>query len=134
MVKGELGTTNWFHFAIPTPDIIASKNARVGSVFVRFESGSSDAYIQEVHLFDGEMRFAEFNNLRYAPENFDTIRFDPPALYEIQYGLGVSVKVVFGVDNLSHMMKFSSAGCNFVIDSDSEGKKKSNPRKNRKRA
>lgn len=118
-VQGKAGTSNFFHFAIPSPTIVDSESMEIAAVFLRFRTASADTYIQEVYLYDGEEKFAEFKQLSLAPEEFCTKRFDPP-LYKMEYGLGVSLYVVFGEEALSNIMEFSSAGCNFARKVDSE--------------
>lgn len=120
-VQGEAGSSNWFHFAVPTSVLAGDSNLYLGSVFVRFKTESPQAYVEEVHLYDGEKKIAEFNGLRLNPEEFRTDRFDP-ALTRMDYGLGVSLKVVFGSEGESMVMKFSSAGANFAIANESEEK------------
>jgi hypothetical protein len=132
-VQGKNGTTNLFHFAIPSSTIVDSEAMQLAAVFLRFRTASADTYIQEVYLYDGEERFAEFKQLNLAPEEFCTKRFDPP-LYRMQYGLGVSIFAVFGEEPSSNIMEFSSAGGNFArnINSNLPGKKSAKIVKNKK--
>lgn len=113
-VEGKPGTANWFHFAIPTPATLGNEELKIAEVFIRFRTGSPDAYVKSVYLYDAENRIAEFNDLNLAPEDFTTERFDP-ALLKLNYGLGVSINVVFGVESMSHKMEFSSAGSIFTM-------------------
>lgn len=133
-VQGKAGSTNVFHFAIPSSTIVDSESMELAAVFLRFRTDSADAYIQEVYLYDGEEKFAEFKQLSLAPEEFCTKRFDPP-LYQIEYGLGLSLYVVFGMEVSSNIMEFSSAGCNFAWRVDSQnmsGKNSSQTVKNKR--
>lgn len=113
-VQGEPGSSNWFHFAVPTPVLAADSNLYLGSVFIRFKTESTQSFIKEVLLYDGEINIASFNDLELNCAEFRTDRFDPP-LTQLNFGLGVSLKVVFGSDEAALQMKFSSAGANFAI-------------------
>ncbi|MCY6371436.1 DUF6623 family protein [Clostridium ganghwense] len=113
-IKGKPGTRNWFHFAIPTPVIVNSKRLQVGSVLIRFKTGSTDTSINSVHIYDGERKIASFDNLDLSPRQFETRRFKIPGNPKIKFGLGISIGVGFGVESMSHSMEFSSAGCDFL--------------------
>lgn len=113
-IEGKPSTKNWFHFAIPTPVIVDGNRLRAGSVMVRFKTGSVDAFIRAIHVYDGERRIATHNNLNLAPNNWEWPRFDIPGNPEIRWGLGISIGVGFGVEMMSHQMEFSSAGCDFL--------------------
>ena len=62
-VEGKSGSTNWFHFAIPTPVIVNDVRLKVDSVMLRFSTGSVDAFVDNVHVYDGETLIAAHNNL-----------------------------------------------------------------------
>ena len=53
-VEGKPGTTNWFHFAIPTPVIINDVRLQVASIMLRMTTGSIDSFVRDVHIYDGE--------------------------------------------------------------------------------
>ena len=114
-IEGKPGMGNWFHFAIPTPVMVNDNRLRVGSVLIRFRTGSGDAFVSAVHVYDGERRIARHDNLHLAPGKWHTERFDVPGDPEIRWGLGISIGVGFGVEQMiSHRMEFSSAGCDFL--------------------
>ncbi|MEA1960814.1 MAG: DUF6623 family protein [Bacillota bacterium] len=113
-VHGEAETTNWFHFAVPTPVTLNDDALKVGSVFIRYKTDGTDARIKQIHLYDGEKRIAEFNNLDLSSANWETVRFDPPELLTINFGLGVSCYVNFGSEGETPELKFSAAGCDFA--------------------
>lgn len=113
-IIGKSSTRNWFHFAIPTPVIVNNQRLRVGSVLIRFKTGSGDAFINAVHVYDGERKIASFDNLNLSPKQFETKRFKIPKNPKIKFGLGISIGVSFGVESMPHNMKFSSAGCDFL--------------------
>lgn len=114
IIGGNSGNYNWFHFAIPTPVIVNGNRLRADSVMVRFKSASADAFVTAIHVYDGEKRIAMYENLHLNPNNWEWPRFDVPGHPEILWGVGISIQVGFGVENVSHKMEFSSAGCDFI--------------------
>jgi hypothetical protein len=113
-VEGKPGTSNWFHFAIPTPVIINDVRLRPSVVMLRFSTGSVDAFVQNVHIYDGEAKIVEYNDLALSLDNF-MARFLVPTKPLIQWGLGISIGVGFGVESMDHRMQFIAAGCDFVV-------------------
>ena len=55
-VVGKSGTTNWFHFAIPTPVIVDNNRLSIDSALLRFRSKSTSADVTAVHVYDGEVK------------------------------------------------------------------------------
>lgn len=108
-VDGKPGTDNWFHFAIPTIAILNSSVQRVYSVELRFMTGSPDAIVGHVHVYDGEKRIAAHNDVNLTGEKRDR-SFDVPNTPRVAWGLGISIGVRFGNRNMSHRMEFISAG------------------------
>ena len=113
-VEGKPGLSNWFHFAIPTPVIVNGNRLRADSVMVRFRTGSRDAFVKAIHIYDGEKKIASHDNLGLAPNKWEWPRFDVPRNPEIRWGVGISIGVGFGVEMMPHRMEFSSAGCDFL--------------------
>lgn len=113
LVEGKPSTTNWFHFAIPTPVIVDDNRLRVGSVLIDFKTMSADATVEHVHVFDGNHRIAEFNDVNLSGA-IGMRRFDVPDHPEVKFGIGVTIGVGFGVEMMSHQMAFIAAGCDFL--------------------
>lgn len=112
-IDGKSGTTNWFHFAIPTPVIVDDNGLRVGSVLLTFRTMSADAGVKHVHVYDGEKRIAEHNNVNLHG-NIGMKRFDVPTHPDVSMGIGISIGVEFGIESMSHQMVFIAAGCDFL--------------------
>jgi hypothetical protein len=113
-VEGMPGTTNWFHFAIPTPVIINDVRLQIGSVMLRFSTGSVDSFVRDVHIYDGEQRIALHDGVYLAEDN-GFVRFEVPETPYLAWGLGISLGVGFGVEMMAHTMSFIAAGGDFVI-------------------
>jgi hypothetical protein len=119
--RGKPFTGNWFHFAIPTPVIVDGRRLCVGSVMIRFRTGSG-ASVHAVHIYDGETKIAAHDGLNLSPQgSFVWPRFDVPTHPPIRWGLGISIGVRFGDSaNLPPnklLFEISSAGCDFVVES-----------------
>jgi hypothetical protein len=112
-VIGKPGTQNWFHFAIPTPVIVEDVRLRADSVMLRFATGSADAWVRDVHVYDGWTRIATFSDVNLSGEQ-DFVRLTVPDTPQMSFGLGISVGVSFGVEALDHGMQFFGVGCDFV--------------------
>jgi len=114
-IEGKPGTENWFHFAIPTPTIINGNKLKAGSVMLRFRTLSTDALVKNIHVYDGETRIAQHDNINFYGDHLFE-RFDIPRHPAIQWGLGISIGVGFGgIKSMSHRMEFISAGCDFFM-------------------
>jgi hypothetical protein len=112
-VEGKSGTSNWFHLAIPTPVIIDDVRMRAESVMLRFKTGSVDAFVRDVHVYDGDRLIAAHNNVNLSKDNL-FVRFVVPDTPEVQWGLGISLGVGFGVEPMNHHIEVFTAGCDFV--------------------
>ncbi len=113
-IEGLPGTINWFHFAVPTPVIINDVRMQADSVMLCFETGSADAFIRDVHVYDGRSRIAEFNGVNlFGDQPF--VRFVLPGVPQMWQGVGISLGVGFGVEAMDHLMRFYAAGCDLVI-------------------
>ncbi len=112
-VEGNPGTTNWFHFSIPTPVIINDVRMQIDSVMLIFKTGSVDAVVRDVHVYDGPWRIAVFDQVNLTG-NQPLVRLTLPGTPAVGQGLGISVGVGFGVEAMDHTMEFYSAGCDFV--------------------
>ena len=112
-VEGKPGTINWFHFAIPTPVIINDVRLQIDSVLLIFKTGSVDAVVRDVHVYDGPWRIAVFDLINLTGDQ-PLVRLVLPGTPAVGQGLGISVGVGFGVEMMDHTMEFYSAGCDFV--------------------
>ncbi len=113
-VEGKPGTSNWFHFAVPTPVIINDVRLRIDAVMLRFTTASVDAFVRDVHVYDGEKRIAIHDGINLSGEN-GFVKLLVPDRPEVRWGLGISIGVGFGVEMMDHHMQFISAGCDFTL-------------------
>ena len=113
-IEGKPGTDNWFHFAIPTPVIVNDVRLRASKIMFCFRTYSIDAFVRDVHVYDGGGRIAEFNNINLSMEQ-PFVSLDVPGEPAMGWGLGISLGVGFGVEAMNHLMEFFTAGCDFVI-------------------
>ncbi|WP_147367958.1 DUF6623 family protein [Fibrisoma montanum] len=114
-VVGRPNTTNWFHFAIPTPVIVNDNRLAIDSALIRFRSNSPRAKITNVHVFDGERRIAAHDGLNLAPSPWGMHRFAVPGRPEVLWGLGVTLGVSFtGTTEAENTLEISAAGCDLM--------------------
>lgn len=113
-IEGKPGTGNWFHFAILTPVVINDVRLQADSIMLCFWTGSADAFVQHIHVYDGRYRIAEYNDINLSNDQ-PLVRLAVPGAPLMGQGLGISLGVGFGVEAMSPMMEFYSAGCDFVI-------------------
>jgi len=111
---GGPGTSNWLHFAVPTPVIVDGARLRVGSVLIRFRTGSPSAWVHAVHVYDGENKIANYNGLDRHPQNFEMQGFGVPGNPPVLWGLGISLGVAFGSASQPRNIDLVSAGCDFI--------------------
>jgi len=112
-LTGKPNSTNWFHFAIPTPVIVDGDRKAVGPVILRFRTLSPQAIVRDVHIYDGEARIAAHDGVNLSGDHFFE-RFGVAQSPEVLWGLGISIGVTFGggtADDRS--MDFIAAGCDF---------------------
>lgn len=104
------GLYNWVHLTVPT-----QYGGGVGARYVklRFYTGSIDASVSEIHVYNGETRVKVFKGLNYS-NGWKTVQLDLGSKMAFSKGMGFSVKIGAGVEMMSHQFIFSSAGANFI--------------------
>lgn len=112
-IVGKPGTTNWFHFAIPTPVIVNDVRKTFGPCMLRFQTGGPAAVVRDVHLYDGEVRVAAHDRVNLSGSQPFT-RFGVAHAPKVLWGVGISIGVTFGAGTAAQRtMDFISAGCDF---------------------
>jgi len=114
-VEGKPNSTNWFHFAIPTPVIVNDVRLRADSVMLRFKTSSVDAWVRDVHVYDGENLIAVHDKVNLSKDHLFE-RFMIPDRPEVLWGIGISIGVSCGVEMMDHHMEFIAAGCDFMTE------------------
>ena len=112
-IVGRPNTTNWLHFAIPTPVIVDNDRKVVGPIILRFRTLSANAVVRDVHIYDGEARIAAHNDVNLSGNHFFE-RFGVAHCPPVLWGVGISIGVTFlgGTAN-DRTMDFIAAGCDF---------------------
>lgn len=112
-ITGRPGTTNWFHFAIPTPVIANDRRRILGPCMLRFQTGGPAALVRDVHVYDGEVRVVAHNDVNLSGSQPFT-RFGVAHAPKVLWGVGISIGVSFGTGTpAQRTMDFISAGCDF---------------------
>ena len=112
-IVGKPGTTNWFHFALPTPVIVNDVRKTFGVCMLRFQTGGPQATVRDVHLYDGEVRVAAHDGVNLSGSH-GLARFGVAHAPKLLWGAGISIGVTFGQGTAAQRtMDFIAAGCDF---------------------
>jgi hypothetical protein len=110
---GKPNTTNWFHFAIPTPVIVNNDRKVLGPCMLRFQTGGTNAVVRDVHIYDGEVRVAAHDGINLSGSQPFT-RFGVAHGPEVLWGVGISIGVRYGSGTAAQRtIDLISAGCDF---------------------
>jgi peptidoglycan hydrolase-like protein with peptidoglycan-binding domain len=110
---GEPNTTNWFHFALPTPVIVNDDRKVVGPCMLRFQTSGTNAVVRDVHIYDGEVRVAAHNGVNLSGSQ-PFRRFGVAHAPEVLWGVGISIGVKYGGGTAAERtIDLISAGCDF---------------------
>ena len=111
---GKPNTTNWFHFAIPSPVIQDKKRLKVVCAILRFRTFSNKAVVNHVHIYDGFSKIASHNNINLSGNNWFK-KFGVAHKPHLYWGLGISIGVSFKAGPLNQRrMDFVSAGADLI--------------------
>jgi peptidoglycan hydrolase-like protein with peptidoglycan-binding domain len=110
---GKPNTTNWFHFAIPTPVIVNNDRKVIGPCMLRFQTGGTNAVVRDVHIYDGEVRVAAHDGVNISGSQ-PFARFGVAHGPEVLWGVGISIGVRYGAGTAAQRtIDLISAGCDF---------------------
>jgi hypothetical protein len=111
---GKPNTTNWFHFAIPTPVIVDSKRLKIVCAILRFRTFSTNAIVKHVHIYDGYNKIASHDDVNLSGNNWFK-KYGVAHKPFIYWGLGISIGVAFKAGTIGQRrMDFVSAGCDLI--------------------
>lgn len=108
-IRQKPGTSNWVHFAVPT---LGNTNKGARYIRLRFWTGSADAFVSDVHVWNGETKVKEFTGPWSG--GWQTVTLDLGSVVSFTKGMGVSMKINAGVESMNHRFQISGAGANFV--------------------
>lgn len=113
-IQGNPSTTNWLHFAIPTPVIVDDQRIRPLSMLFRYKTDGGGS-VEAVHLYDGETQIAADDSPTGTVESdgWTRIKVDVnlDEILSVNWGIGISIKLRFG--SAGGQLEFESAGCDF---------------------
>jgi hypothetical protein len=113
-VIGKPGTTNWYHFAIPTAVIVSNKRLSFARAMLRFATGGANAVVRDVHVFDGSARIIAHQNVNLSGSQSFAV-FGVPHKPPVYWGAGISIGVQTGTGTATQRrMDFISAGIDFL--------------------
>ncbi|KAG4427663.1 hypothetical protein IFR05_016854 [Cadophora sp. M221] len=105
------GTFGWVHFVIPTPVIVDGTRLKAESAMIRFSTGST-AKITNFHVYDGEVKIAEYNGLSLGG-NLQFVREAVPNHHKVLWGTAISLGVQFQGTGPQDYVQFIAAGIDF---------------------
>ncbi|HZM76405.1 MAG TPA: DUF6623 family protein [Candidatus Limnocylindrales bacterium] len=111
LIRGP-GSQSWYHLAIPTTVIVTDIRQRVDAAMLFFSSGGQGS-IRNVHVWDGNVRIAAFDNLNLTGNQVFS-RHVLPARPSVNWGIGISFFAVLGADPASAWIDVHSGGVDFV--------------------
>ena len=112
-VVGKPNTTNWYHFAVPTPTIVKGGRLCLARAMLRLVTGGS-AVVRDVHVYDGSARIAAHQGVNVSGD-LPLAAFGIPHKPEVFWGAGISVGVTTGTgDAAERRMDFIGAGIDFL--------------------
>ncbi len=105
------GSSNWIHMTVPTP---YGSTVGYGAKTIRLKiyTGSADAWISDVHVYNGNSKVHEFTGLTYS-NGWKDFGLTMPSKINFNKGMGISICIKAGVEMMSHRFIFSSAGAYF---------------------
>ncbi|MGW4928609.1 DUF6623 family protein [Agromyces sp. NPDC004153] len=113
-VVGKPNTTNWYHFAIPTPVIVSNNRLAFARAMLRLVTGGGNAVVRDVHIYDGSARIAAHQSVNLSG-SLPFAVFGVPHKPDVFWGAGISIGVTTGGGTAAERrMDFISAGIDFL--------------------
>ena len=113
-ITGKANTSNWFHFAIPTPVIVDKKRLRIVCAILRFRTLSNNAIVKHVHIYDGYTKIASHNNVNLTGGQWFK-KFGVAHKPHVYWGLGISLGIKFKSGSASQRrIDLVSAGVDLI--------------------
>lgn len=113
-VIGKAGTTNWYHFAIPTPVIVSGNRLGFARAMLRFVTGGPTAVVRDVHIYDGSSRIIAHQAVNLSGSQGFAV-FGVPHKPDVFWGAGISIGVTTGAGTAAaRRIDFISAGIDFL--------------------
>jgi Family of unknown function (DUF6623) len=113
-IVGKPNTTNWYHFAVPTPVIVDGNRLAFARAMLRFVTGGASAIVRDVHIYDGSARIAAHDGVNLSGSQPFT-KFGVPHKPDVFFGAGISVGVTTGAGTAAQrQIDWISAGIDFL--------------------
>ena len=113
-IVGKANTTNWYHFAVPTPVIVKGNRLAYARAMLRFVTGGPAAVVRDVHIYDGSDRIAVHNGVNLSG-NQPFTKFGVAHKPDVFWGAGISIGVTTGAGTAAQrQMDHISAGIDFL--------------------
>lgn len=111
-IIGKANTTNWIHFALPTPVIEDGRRLVMDRFMLRATTGNA-ATLRDVHIRDGERVVALLNEVNRSG-NLSFEKFGVAGMPAVSWGISVSLGFDFGAgSNSQRRVDLISAGFDY---------------------
>ncbi|CAB5090707.1 hypothetical protein D3OALGB2SA_1300 [Olavius algarvensis associated proteobacterium Delta 3] len=107
------GTTNWFHFGIPTPAIMANQQVFLDSIRLRAEI-NENAQIDVVHIRHGNRKIST-HEVNLTDGSTDETFYQVPKQMLLQ-GIALCIHIRFIPGEKLGMVIFQGAGASFSVE------------------
>jgi peptidoglycan hydrolase-like protein with peptidoglycan-binding domain len=89
-IVGNANTSNWIHFALPTPVIEDGRRLVMDRFMLRATSGSR-ATLRDVHIRDGERIISRQNEVNLKGNKLNFAKFGVASMPDVRWGISVSL-------------------------------------------
>lgn len=111
---GRPNTTNWYHFAIPTPVIVSNNRLAFARAMLRLVTGGGSAVVRDVHIYDGSARIAAHQAVNLTGSQPFAV-FGVAHKPDVFWGAGISIGVRTGAGTAAaRRIDLISAGIDFL--------------------
>lgn len=113
-IVGKPNTTNWYHFAVPTPVIVNGNRLAFARAMLRFVTGGTNAVVRDVHIYDGSARIAVHQAVNLSGSQPFAV-FGLAHKPDVFWGAGISIGVTTGAGSVAERrIDLISAGIDFL--------------------
>ncbi len=109
-IEHKPGLSSWVHIPVPSK---SGGTLAARYIKLRFYTGSVDAWVSQVDVWNGDTPVKKFTGLSYS-NGWKTVSLDLGSPVAFNKGMSLSVLVKAGVESMSHRLIFSGAGASFT--------------------
>jgi hypothetical protein len=112
------GEGSWFHVPLPVPAVVDEYPVYLKRTFLLFKT-EANAFLRNVHVYDGSKRLQEFNDLHFDGD-FTTLivpanTFELGSPHRVQRGIGLSFFIQGTLGPVPNRVVVTSAGAEYTL-------------------